>query len=362
MAHSKLGSRRRFAVLGPFPPPIHGLSVACERLTRILEEHGDILRLNRAPGQMAGKRRLLLQLVRTLACAVRFAFFCMQSRGRTLYVHLSGGKGQLVDGAFIAIARIFACECLIHHHSFKYVTRRNQLSAFVFRIGSKAKHVALCEEMAAGLAGLYGIPRSDFFVVSNAALLQPCAKTFGHQGAITFGFLSNITMEKGIFDFLRLAADLHPLYPEVQLHIAGPVHSSIAKELEGALVELPYLKYFGAVYDGEKDDYLNGLDVLVFPTAYEHEAEPITILEAMQHGVHFFGYRKGCLPCLAAEEWQICDTYEALLARSCVFIERCADVSYRTLMSSRASRHFEVLQDAGVLALSDLLASGIKGK
>ncbi|CDQ11292.1 putative glycosyl transferase, family 1 [Acidithiobacillus ferrivorans] len=65
---------------------------------------------------------------------------------------------------------------------------------------------------------------------------------------------------------------------------------------------IPHLKnlhgarYLGPVYGTDKEDFLSGIDVLVFPTRYKNETEAKVNHEAMSHGIPVIAYGRGCIP------------------------------------------------------------------
>ena len=55
--------------------------------------------------------------------------------------------------------------------------------------------------------------------------------------------------------------------------------------------------YDGPVYDRRKESFYDSIDVLVFPSRYANEAEPVVVIEALGAGAPVAAAR-GCVPSL----------------------------------------------------------------
>jgi glycosyltransferase involved in cell wall biosynthesis len=72
---------------------------------------------------------------------------------------------------------------------------------------------------------------------------------------------------------------------------------------------LQNVEYIGPKYGTDKDDFYEEIDILVFPTRYINEAEPLVILEAMCRGIPIIAYGRGCIPeILYADCGKVVDT------------------------------------------------------
>lgn len=78
--------------------------------------------------------------------------------------------------------------------------------------------------------------------------------------------------------------------------IAGPFEDTETEAaVRARLADLPEVEYVGPQYGADKDDFYESVDVLLFPTQYENEAEPVTIHEATAHGLPIIAYARGCI-------------------------------------------------------------------
>jgi glycosyltransferase involved in cell wall biosynthesis len=135
--------------------------------------------------------------------------------------------------------------------------------------------------------------------ISNAALMlsgetaQPTAR----RSLGTLGFLSNLSAEKGVHEFLDVCAAIQKLGLPIGAKLAGPfqdrsVEQAVRQRLEG----LPSVTYVGSVYADEKANFYASVDALLFPTRYQNEAEPLTVHEALKESLPVIAFGRGAIP------------------------------------------------------------------
>ncbi len=158
-------------------------------------------------------------------------------------------------------------------------------------------HVTQSQGMADRLKERYGARR--IVPISNAVL-------YPHSEAVparlrpqleTLAFFSNITAEKGIFEFLDLMAVIEAKKLPLRAKLAGPFQDAQAESaVRARLQKLPGIEYVGPVYGVDKDIFLNSIDVLIFPTRYKNETEAKVNHEAMSRAIPVIAYGRGCIP------------------------------------------------------------------
>jgi glycosyltransferase involved in cell wall biosynthesis len=263
--------------VGPLPPPVHGFSVINAAMLTRLQAVGEVTVFDRAPRPGHGALRRMLRSAGQWGAFLRRLWAA--PRGSALYLGLSGGWGQLVDWPYLAAARLTGAPIVVHHHSFAYLRERSAAARSVLALLGRAQHLAL----------------------SNAAFLPPARpraerrETRRDGAALRLGFLSNISAEKGIWALLELTDALRARGVEVEALIAGPVQAAIADRFASEVAARPGCRHLGAVYGADKDAFFAKLDVLVFPTFYVNEAEPVTILEALAAAVPVVANARGCI-------------------------------------------------------------------
>jgi glycosyltransferase involved in cell wall biosynthesis len=295
-----------FFMIGAFPPPVHGLSVANAAMRHVLESAGHTVTvLDTAAGEAAASALGFFTKL-----SQRLKGLCRLARGLAahgqrahLYLPLSNGKGQYGDLISIAIARVFSAPIIIHHHSFSYLQQPSRLARCVFRLaGSRALHITLCQRMRDLLESEYPQVKRGL-VLSNLALLDfPIASSARTRPLRTLGFLSNIVTDKGIDRFVDLVSELKVHKADITGVVAGPIEDTQSKEILDTACRNGSVVHVGRVDGEQKQTFLSSIDVLVFPSRYVNEAEPLVVLEALAAGIPVLATSRGCLPALITSD------------------------------------------------------------
>lgn len=96
-------------------------------------------------------------------------------------------------------------------------------------------------------------------------------------------YLSNLMIEKGILDLLKVSERFSD--SEIEFNLAGAIEPSIKNIIEDYLKRYPQkIKYHGIVRGIEKKKLLLENYIFILPTYYSNEGQPISILEAYANG------------------------------------------------------------------------------
>jgi glycosyltransferase involved in cell wall biosynthesis len=260
-----------------------------------------IARVNLSPGAASGGGLTApvyhVRRLGRVAGAMAKAGIWRLAGGRVLYQPCSGGFGVVYNLGLAAVARAVGLRNVLHHHSFRYIDRRFAPMAWLVRVaGRAATHIFLCEEMQARFEAVYGsvsgvVLPNDVFI-DRAEAPAPAGS---RDGPLRIGLLSNLTAEKGLFEFLDLlrAASAEGLAEGV---LAGPATGDDARAIGEAQQALgAALDYRGAVHGEEKARFFADIDVFIFPTNYANEAQPLVICEAMAAARPVLAWNRGCI-------------------------------------------------------------------
>ncbi len=303
MSNSTAGMRAPVALtmIGTFPPPLHGMAAVNAAVRdRLTAAGAEVQVLDvAAPSLHRGLWSRLGRLPRVLGGLRKLAFM-RGLRDRVAYMSLSGGLGQIYEFLFVLLARARGMRIFLHHHSFAYLDRPSRVTSMLMAAAGKdASHITLSQGMAERLQTSYSHV-GPVVAISNAVLLLsdhigelPPAKA--RLGVL--GFLSNIAAEKGVHEFLDVCAAVQEMGLPISAKLAGPFQdAAIEKSVRARLADLPRVTYVGPVYGADKGSFYAGIDVLLFPTRYANEAEPLTVHEAMRDGVPVIAYGRGAIP------------------------------------------------------------------
>ncbi len=289
-------------VIGPQPPPRHGVSAVNESVARLLESREFELEvLNTAP---AGLGRGVAVRISRWSRLLRASFGLLRRRGGVSYFSLSGGYGLIYEIGLTVLARLRAQRVIVHHHSFRYLDAPFfPMRCLVRAAGPSAVHIVLGEIMGRRLRE--GYPEvGPLLVLSNAAFMpgrDECAIWTPERGR-RVGHLSNLSPDKGLWEVLATARAALQRGDPWEFVLAGPFESTIVEaEFIRRASRLDNVRYVGPVYGTAKDDFFAQVGVLLFPSQYRNEAEPLVIHEGLRAGCAIVAYDRGCIAGLLDE-------------------------------------------------------------
>jgi glycosyltransferase involved in cell wall biosynthesis len=283
--------------IGPFPPPVHGVSNVMLRAVELLRAAGyGITQCN--VGARPGSNGVAYHAHRAIAYARCLIRLMGRSRDTVVYLALSGGSGLIYDFAVVAVARLRGKSIVFHHHSFAYIVRRSRLLNAIALISPKDHlHIALCSKMMTGLREQYG-EHLRCCSISNLAFFddEPERRNDVSRSFSVIGYLSNISFEKGIDRFLDFMTEMRRRGSNVIGRVAGPfANAEVQNYVEKRMIEIGGIEYLGPVYEAEKNNFLSSIDLLIFPSRYTNEAQPMVIYEAQLAAVPTASTDRGCI-------------------------------------------------------------------
>lgn len=346
-------------MIGPFPPPVHGAGLVTEATANLVAASGiRARRLSTSPGTL--HRGLTYHIRRLRACLIALVAILTASRATKTYLVLSGGWGLAYDLILTVAARLRGFEIVFHHHSFAYLDRRSPLMATIIALaGHHQHHIVLCSAMARKLSERYA-NCGAVTVVSNAIHL-PAASPSPRAGPLrTIGFLANLTRDKGIDTFIDLAALLRARGLATKAVIAGPAaEAGITDLLQNAQERLGGIEWLGPVHGKARESFFAQIDLLVLPSRYANEAQPLVIIEAQDRAIPVAASQRGSIATmllddpglrldpLASNLSSLVETIIALSSDS----EAMADLRRRTLVLARDRRRCGNAQREQLVAL-----------
>jgi glycosyltransferase involved in cell wall biosynthesis len=284
-------------MVGPFPPPVFGSAVVTAALRDALLRVGYKVQEINSSGVQLAQDGLFARAGRRLWVTFILAAGLIRQGPRiSIYISYAGGGGQIGDLLNICLARLFRCPVTLHHHSFAYIRTPHALTRFVFAVaGIRARHIFLCGTMRRQAMRHYPSIRRGY-ILSNAALVDLPNGTSSALGPLRkIGFFSNIALTKGIDRFVELAKRLHERRLPVALEAAGPYRDKVSRQLIEATVADGWVTYHGALAGDAKQRFFERIDLLVLPSRYPHEAEPLVILESFAMSVPVIASDRGCI-------------------------------------------------------------------
>jgi glycosyltransferase involved in cell wall biosynthesis len=286
--------RPRVLFIGLFPPPVNGQRIVTQHMLERLDAIAAVTRYNIDRFRQFGVFSKLLSAL--AACGVLVA---ARMRGySTLYLAPHSGAG-LIYSCLIALAsRCSGYTLAVHYHSYRNMARYTWLmAAFLAICGPRAMHIVLAPPMARDLRRFYRSAR-HITVLSNTTFVRPekVRRAFGSR-RLRLGHLSNLSREKGIGIVLDCMRELRARNVDVELWLAGPAEdaetSRLVSEAQEAFGER--IRYLGRLDAIDVHRFYSDIDVFLFPTSYEHEAEPLVVVDAISVGVPVIATDRGCI-------------------------------------------------------------------
>ena len=330
-------------ILAQIPPPTHGQSVMVGHLVSAAKEHNSVrylhvnLKLSK-DAQDVGRVRPA-KLVLLAFCALKALVCCCLRGTRTLYyVPAPGMRGPIIrDVLLLTLLKPFFNHLVLHWHSVglgEYLLRHphDRWGRRLFQL-LQGHRLSLCLSQSASqdvrcfLPFEIGIvpngipdPCPDFDNILSARLDRLAMRRLAvqdataHQAPIHLLYLGLCLRTKGIFEVLSTSAALtsllnarHDACP-VKLTIAGPFldkteQIEFNKAVEETMSALParlrnllVVSVPGFTGQNEKRQLLEMADLFIFPTRYENEGLPLTLLESLAFGLPILTTRWRAIP------------------------------------------------------------------
>lgn len=285
-----MGDKRTLPVLvGPFSGPVHGVSVINNALYAVMAQRGFApVIIDLSPGLRArGPAYHAARIGRTALGMLRILGVRPAGPRRRTVMHLDGGGGLVYNIALALALRLTGQRVLFYHHSSQYVMADSSLMRLLLAVAGGAPQLFCSEKMAQLFFARYRL-RGETLVINNAAWVAPVpAVGRRDDGRLRLGFLSALSLEKGLGRAIETLRTLRGRGVAAELALAGAVSGPAARDLlDKAASEFgPALIIRGVVQGPDKDAFLAGLDYFLFPSLYPHETQSLVVPEALSAGV-----------------------------------------------------------------------------
>ena len=289
---------KKVAVIGPFPPPVHGMAKNLKIFYDQLNAIDQAFKIDTSPGTIVrGYKYHTRKIYKVIIGFLRFFILCFCNKVKSVYLPPDAGFGSWYSLGFVLIAKIFAVKIVFHHRSFLYINKKTTAMSLIVKSQPKnTTHVFLCDKMKIKFNEIYQ-NTSDCLIVSNAQYVQPVRSIKKVGQDIIIGHLSNLGFEKGLQEVFMVVEQLIELGIDVKLELAGPPENDeVATYINNKVTKLgERLIYHGPVYDDKKSNFYKSIDFFLFPTTYRNEAQPNVLFESMAYGVPVFSINTGCI-------------------------------------------------------------------
>ncbi len=296
-------------VIGPTPPPYHGVSVATQVLLDALPHS----RLSVVHLDTADRRGIahvdqpdlwdVLLFIRQWFAHIRILLW---KRPCICYLPLSQSRiGFLRDSLFMIPAFLAGSAVVAHLHGANfhqvYEGGGGAFKWYVDRVLKRVTKFIVLGEMLKPIFHRWAHPESIAVVPNGVPELsthrgdQPPSSP---SAGLRIVFLSTLSRHKGLFVLLDAVTLVVQEFPEVECHIAGPWYGAGTEQLVRKQLEDTHLTsrvtFHGQLAGEKKMEFLQRGDLFVFP-GIQQEGQPLTVLEAMCAGLPVVATDRGCL-------------------------------------------------------------------
>lgn len=239
-------------------------------------------------------------LIGALAILSKLPLLFFRNKFDVLYFSASRTKlGFLRDLCVLSFAFLQQSKIVCHLHGadfFKFV-EDNKFAKFVYQ--NVNTFILLDEKMKEQVSSF---SRSRAVVVPNFYDLHFSVKKKPCDGVVRILYFSNLMVDKGILEFLKLIR-IYANCSCVEFHIAGRVMGMLEERrlIHQELLNLKNVgswSYHGVVHGNRKLELLARCNVMILPTVYLTEAQPISIIECLAAGQYVIATDQGYIKSL----------------------------------------------------------------
>jgi glycosyltransferase involved in cell wall biosynthesis len=295
------GARDEIWLVSNLAPPVHGVSMFNAALLEELERRGEPVRVFRIGSSRARSigRFSIVKALRDGGLIARFLAASLWRRlrggGRAVlyFTPSQGGPAVFRDAVVATIGRACFDRVIGHVHGCSWLGRYREggLAARAMRhaLASCDQVICLGDRFTRAMRTATGI---DCVSVDNGAPATRGgkARSWPSNGApLTLLYLGSFILSKGLWAAAEAAVLLHGRGRSVRLQCAG----SWRKEAERVGFERHFreamkrgvIQFLGPVDELGRAKALLEANILVLPTRYPHEGQPLVLIEAMSAGV-----------------------------------------------------------------------------
>lgn len=288
----------KILMIGPFPDPITGISIANETIYNGLKEIGnevDYIDTNfyqeLTDKSLQGKfdrNKIILTISRSFKECLKI----LLNRYDVIYMTPSGtyfGFLRYTHYMFCSILKRNKMYFHIHVGIFRKMydsQPKIRKKILKFFLNKTSGVIVLGKSLKYMFQGI--IPEEKIFICENGVQdefvatkeeIEEKLKKYNKAKKKKVLYLSNLMEEKGILDLLKVSERFSD--DEIEISLAGAIEPCLENKIKEYLEKYPKkIKYYGIVRGKEKRKLLLDNYIFILPTYYTNEAQPISILEA----------------------------------------------------------------------------------
>lgn len=241
-----------------------------------------------AVARMALFAKSLLRLIGMLAAG----------KVSVVHSHVSYGGSFWRKSAASALARLFGVATVLHLHgsntkTFFAAQPPWRMALIRWQLRNADAVIVLSQSWYSYIHDIE--PRTRLHVVPNGVRLVPRnVREVRADGTVVMLFLGEVGNRKGIYDLLEALQQARTQMPGLRLIVGGGGEIDKARQRADELGLGDAVEFRGWVAGAAKEELLRQADLYVLPSHFE--GLPVSILEAMSHGLPVVSTRVGGIP------------------------------------------------------------------
>lgn len=316
----------RILMIGPFPTPVHGMSLANQMLFEGLNDHHSVEVINTITGKgignvsNMGRFSFLKAFSSTKQIAQGILKILFVRKADIVYITPAQSTvGYLKYTPFMWAARLRKIPCFTHIHGGYFRTMYDGLRGWKKRaVDNSLKGLAGAIVLGPSLRFMFEglVPDEKIFVCENGVEDEVFAseeeirqkiERYNTDDTIRVVYLSNLMESKGILDLFEAVKMLRNRGEKIHLDVAGAIEPVIEARVRECLSELgDAVTYHGVVKGKKKKELLLNNYIFCLPSKHPYgEGQPISILEAMANGCAIVTTDHGGIKDIVSEEYGV---------------------------------------------------------
>jgi glycosyltransferase involved in cell wall biosynthesis len=300
----------KILILGPFPPPLFGVSLSNFVLSKGLIKRGyRVDSVNTAGGEKIDSEMGSWD-IRKLSFIKYYASLYKVFRADIVYCTTGQTFFGIIKYApFVLLSRLLGKKTVVHVKGGFLKRSYEDMSAFKKRISkfilsSYSGGIVLSKSLRNLLEGF--LPDNKIFIQHNFiqdSLIIPKEQVLKIKklDKLRIIYLSNLMKEKGIVELLDALETLNKSKIPFKAKIAGHIPKD-GQDLIDKMDNIENLEYIGVVQKEAKTELLSWGNVFCLPTYYSMEGQPISIIEAMGFGNVILTTKHAGIPDICSEK------------------------------------------------------------
>lgn len=294
----------RLIVICHMPPPVHGASIVGGIVahSELLRARFDctIIPIQMNNGLDSVRLFSFSKVTASLRLYGRLIWALLTKRPDAVYITVAlNGFAAIRDAGIVLLCRMSGVQRILHVHMrglrprYESSARYRLLYRLIFG-GAQVIHSS--QRLYADVAPV--VPPEKFHVLAYGApdpsrLSSATAKIASEAPEATafvpdILFMSNLYIDKGPLDLLEVSRRLHTQgIAHRVIFVGGKADAAVDEALARAIAEdgSGRIDLRGAIYGAQKDALLHSVQIFAFPSYYHFECQPLSVIEAMSHGL-----------------------------------------------------------------------------